>query len=138
VPEKECAMANKKGRKKIGFDTSKRSKRGGQQDNVNALRHGFYSRTFTEDELVEIGRLAVADLSLDEEIAMLRVLMRRVLEADLSAAEVIELFGRATGQLRRLVETKMELESGGDSEDTVSRAMERALDELAEELGVEL
>lgn len=132
-------MAERKKRpKKIGFDTSKTSTKGGQAGNVNALRHGFYSRTFTEEELVEIGRLAVAELSLDEEIAMLRVLMRRVLETDLPAKDVIEMLGRAAGQLRRLVQTKMDLEAAGDSEDTVSRAMERALDELADELGVEL
>ncbi len=129
----------KKGRKKIGFDTSKTSKkRGGQRSNVNALRHGFYSRTFSEEELVEIGRLAVAELSLDEEIAMLRVLIRRVLEANLPAKDVIEMLGRAAGHLRRLVETKMELEAAGDSEDAVSRAVQRALDDLSEELGVEL
>lgn len=132
-------MAKKKkteSERKLGFDTDR--SRGGQPGNVNALASGFYSRTFTDEELVEIGRLAVAELSLDEEIAMLRVLMRRVLDAELSPGEVIELVGRATGQLRRLLETRMELEAKGRSEDTVSRAMEKALDDLAEELGVEL
>jgi len=122
--------------RRLGFDTDK--SRGAQPGNVNALVAGFYSRTFTDEELVEIGRLAVADLSLDEEIAMLRVLMRRVLEAKMEAGDMIELFGRATGQLRRLLQTRMELEAEGRSEDTVSRAMERALDELADELGVSL
>lgn len=135
-------MAKKKGKKRpgaIGFDTSKTS-RGAQSGNTSALQHGFYSRTFTPEELTEIGRLAVADLSLDEEIAMLRVLMRRILESDppLRAEDVIEMFGRATGQLRRLVESKMRMEAAGKSEDTVSRAVQDALDELAEELGVEL
>lgn len=132
-------MAKKKGSKgrTVGFDTTK-TQRGGQPGNVSALQHGFYSRTFTPEELVEIGRLAVADLSLGEEIAMLRVLMRRILQGDLRDHEVIELFGRATGQLRRLVETKIRLEKAGRSEDSVARAMERALDELADELGVEL
>ena len=60
--------------------------RGAQPGNANALKSGFYSRTFSEAELVEIGRLAVAELGLDEEIAMLRVLMRRVLESDMPAA----------------------------------------------------
>ena len=131
-------MAKKKSKAKarLGFDTDK--SRGGQPGNVNALGSGFYAKTFSEEELVEIGRLAVAELGLDEEIAMLRVLMRRVLEAELTAPERIELLGRATGQLRRLLETRVELEAEGRSEDTVSRAMERALDELADELGVEL
>ncbi len=133
-------MARKKGRKRpgtVGFDTSKTS-RGAQPGNESALQHGFYSRTFTAEEMVEIGRMAVAELSLSEEIAMLRVLMRRILESDLRPPEVIELFGRATGQLRRLVESRIRMEDAGKSEDTVGKAMERALDELAEELGVEL
>ena len=122
--------------KKVGFDTTRT--KGAQPGNVSALKHGFYSRTFSEQELVEIGRLAVAELSLDEEIAMLRVLMRRILEADLSAGDVIDLFGRATGQLRRLLKTKMELEAAGNSEDSVSAAIDKALDELSEELGLDL
>lgn len=135
-------MARKKGRKRpgtVGFDTSKTS-RGAQRSNENALKHGFYSRTFTSEEMVEIGRMAVAELSLSEEIAMLRVLMRRILTSDppLRAEDVIEMFGRATGQLRRLVESKTRMEADGKSEDTVGKAMARALDELAEELGVEL
>lgn len=133
-------MAKKKGSKrpgKVGYDTSQTSP-GAQRDNENALQHGFYSRTFTPEEMVEIGRMAVAELSLGEEIAMLRVLMRRILEGELLDHEVIKMFGRATGQLRRLVETKMRLEKAGQSDDSVSRAVQDALDELAEELGVEL
>lgn len=128
-------MAKRKG-SKLGFDTKRT--RGGQPGNVKALKHGFYSRRFTGEELREIGRLAVAELSLDEEIAMLRVLMRRILEADLSEREVIELFGRATGQLRRLLKMRMELEAAGRSEESVAAAMDKALDALAEELGVDL
>ena len=113
-------------------------KKGAQPGNVNALKSGFYSRTFSEAELVEIGRLAVAELSLDEEIAMLRVLMRRVLESEMPAAEAVELFGRASGQLRRLVITRAGLEQRGESEESVEAAISRALDDLSEELGVEL
>jgi hypothetical protein len=48
---------------------------------------GFYGRTFSEDELLDVARLAAADgVSLDEEIGLLRVCMRRVLEADLDRA----------------------------------------------------
>jgi len=131
-------MAGKKRRKRLEFDTSKTGKRGGQLGNVNAVRRGFYSRMFTDEEFLEIGRLAVAELSLDEEIAMLRVLMRRVMAAEFSPMETIKLLGRASGHLRRLLKAKMELEAAGRSEKSVAAAMEAALDELAEELGVEL
>ena len=117
---------------------AKKKSRGAQPGNENALKSGFYSRTFSEAELLEIGRLAVAELGLDEEIAMLRVLMRRVGESEMDAGEACELFGRASGQLRRLVLTKMELEKAGVSESSVERAMAAALDELSAELGVEL
>jgi hypothetical protein len=113
-------------------------KKGAQPLNVNALKSGFYSRTFSEAELVEIGRLAVAELGLDEEIAMLRVLMRRVVESEMPPAEAVELFGRASGQLRRLLMTRRELEKSGESTESVEEAIGRALDELSEELGVEL
>ena len=117
---------------------AKKKKRGAQPGNANALKSGFYSRTFSEAELVEIGQLAVAELGLDEEIAMLRVLMRRVLESDMPPADAVELFGRASGQLRRLVVTRADLESRGESAESVETAIGRALDELSEELGVEL
>ena len=132
-------MGKKGSRKPLGFDTSKRRKRWAPKGNVSAVKHGFYGKRFSDEELMDIGRLAVANLSLDEEIAMLRVLMRRLLEAEgLGVQEVMELFGRATGQLGRLVERKIRLESAGKSSRDVESAYERALDELSEELGVEL
>ena len=113
-------------------------KKGAQPSNVNAVKSGFYGRLFTEEEVLEIGRLAVAELTLDEEISMLRVLMRRVVDSKLDAGEACELFGRATGQLRRLIATRADLERQGESQGSVEAAMAAALDELSEELGVEL
>ena len=104
---------------------ARKKRRGAQPSNVNALKSGFYSRTFSEAELVEIGRLAVAEHGLDEEIAMPRVLMRRVLESEMPAAEAVDLFGRASGQLRRLVVTRADLENRGDSEESVEAAAQR-------------
>jgi hypothetical protein len=131
-------MAKKKGGrgKKLGFDTG--LTKGGQPGNSNAVKSGFYGRLFTDDELLEIGRLAVADLSLDEEIGMLRVVMRRVLEAELGPEKTVDLLGRASGQLRRLVESRNRMQESGATESAVDSAMARALDELSEELGVEL
>jgi hypothetical protein len=115
-----------------------RRKPGAQPGNTNALKSGFYSRTFTDEEVLEIGRLALAELSLDEEIGMLRILMRRVIESDLLPGEAMELFGRATGQLRRLVEANIRLLHQGANANDVNSAMEKALDELAAELGVDI
>ena len=117
---------------------ARKKTRGAQPDNANAVKSGFYGRLFTEEEVVEIGRLALAELSLDEEISMLRVLMRRVVDSKLDPAEACELFGRASGQLRRLIATRDDLHNRGASEESVESAMAAALDELSEELGVEL
>jgi len=121
---------------KLGFDV--RSTRGGQPGNENAIKSGFYSRSFTDEELLEIGKLAVAELTLDEEIGMLRVVILRVLTSKLGPEKTVELVGRATGQLRRLIETRSKLQSAGESEGAIEQAVARALDDMSEELGVEL
>jgi hypothetical protein len=115
-----------------------RRKRGAQPANINALKSGFYSRTFTDEEMLEIGRLAISELSLDEEIGMLRILILRVINSDLLPGEAIELFGRATGQLRRLFETRAKLLHQGLDDNSIDEAMSKALDELAEEMGIDL
>lgn len=111
---------------------------GAQPHNANAVSSGFYSRTFTDDEILEIGRLAITELSLDEEIGMLRVLIRRVLQSELKAEDIIQLCGRATGQLRRMMETRAKLLQQGAPDNAIDDAMSQALDELAEELGIDL
>ena len=54
-------------------------KRGGQPGNLNALKHGFYSRNFkpSETEALEAASLE----GLHSEIVLLRVMIRRVVEA---------------------------------------------------------
>ena len=52
-------------------------KRGAQAGNTNALKHGFYSRQFREIDLSDLDALQAG---LEQEIAMLRVQMRRSLE----------------------------------------------------------
>lgn len=97
----------------------------------------FYSKMFTDEELLDVGRLAAAgDVSLDEEIAMLRVAMRRVLEAPIDPARTLQLLSRATGQLATLMRAKRAL--SGDAADGLAGAFAKALDELSTELGIEL
>jgi CO/xanthine dehydrogenase FAD-binding subunit len=98
---------------------------------------GFYDKTFTDEELLDIGRLAAAGgVSLDEEIAMLRVAMRRVLEAPIDAAKALQLLSRGAGQLATLMRAKRAL--SGEAADGLAGAFARALDELSTELGIEL
>jgi hypothetical protein len=98
---------------------------------------GFYSRIFSEDELLDVARLAAAgDVSLDEEIGMLRVCMRRLLEADIDPAKTLQLLSRGAGQLARLMRAKRAL--SGDAADGLADAFAKALDELSTELGIDL
>ena len=53
-------------------------KRGAQLGNLNALQHGFYSRRFREEEIADLESLSEG---LQDEAAMLRVLIRRVFDA---------------------------------------------------------
>ena len=79
---------------------AKRKKEGGQPGNANATRHGFYSDLFTEPELDLVA--AFMDPSLNDEIAMQRVLNRRLMaHANLKDADGA---GPATDLLIKLVE----------------------------------
>ena len=54
---------------------SEKRKRGGQPGNINAIKHGFYSKNFS---LAERRGLKVTEgVVLGDEIALLRVLIRR-------------------------------------------------------------
>ena len=98
---------------------------------------GFYSRTFSDDELLDVARLAAAgDVSVDEEIGMLRICMRRVLEANIDPAKTLQLLSRGAGQLARLMRAKRAL--SGDAADGLADAFAKALDELSTELGIGL
>ncbi|MGB3905783.1 MAG: hypothetical protein WBB22_12750 [Anaerolineae bacterium] len=98
---------------------------------------GFYTRTFSEDELLDVAHLAAAgDVSLDGEIAVLRVAMRRVLEADIDPAKTLQLLSRGVGQLATLMRAKRAL--SGEAADGLADAFAKALDELSTELGIEL
>ena len=98
---------------------------------------GFYSKIFSEDELLDVARLAAAgDVSVDEEIGMLRICMRRVLEANIDPAKTLQLLSRGAGQLARLMRAKRAL--SGDAADGLADAFAKALDELSTELGIDL
>ncbi len=71
-------------------------KRGGQPGNRNALKHGFYARAFRPADLRDLNRHNFSDLQ--DEIIMLRVFIRHVLEL----GSTIEDFNQAIILLRVL------------------------------------
>jgi hypothetical protein len=86
-------------------------KKGGQKGNRNALKHGFYARHFTQDEIQDFEEMK--PLGVYDEIQLVRALMRRVLassQTDTTHAEVLETFraiclGNFT--LSRLIRTQI-------------------------------
>ena len=62
-------------------------KSGGQPGNLNAFKHGFYSRRFRALELSDLSEVLTDNL--DDEIALLRVIIRRVFEMADREAETL-------------------------------------------------
>jgi hypothetical protein len=112
----------------------RKTKRGGQPGNTNAVRHGFYSRKFQDLGQVKGG--------LQDEIAMLRVSIRRVFERSTELGEEFadkgpgdELFalsqllttlGIATTRLAHMLRTQKFLNGGSDDplEDLVGKVLD--------------
>lgn len=115
---------------------------GAPAGNQNRRTHGFYGRYYSADELDALAEY-VADDSLDSEIGVVRVALRRALKVlqdeDADPALVAALTplvfagGRTVARLLR----DRRLLSGQDA-DTIMREMADALEELGTELGVRL
>jgi len=116
--------------------TAKR-KRGGQPGNSNAYKHGLYSKNFS---LAERRSLEAANgVVLGDEIALLRILIRRFAEEILSsqAATPIETAGNlavvseAMLRLASLLRTDHML--GGAQSNTFIKQLSLALEDIADE-----
>ena len=59
--------------------------RGAQPANTNALKHGFYSRHFRKSDLTDLDTHQFTGLT--DEATLLRIFMRRVIEAALKDSE---------------------------------------------------
>ena len=77
-------------------------KRGAPKGNQNARKHGFYSKVLDEAEQLDL-ELASGVEGIDDEIALLRVKIKSILEND---PENIKLIVEATNTLARLVRTR--------------------------------
>ena len=114
---------------------------GAPDSNQNRRTHGFYSSTYTVEELADLVSHAIDD-SLDDELSATRVAVRRVLEqlhGELPAEEysrLASLIFTGANTIARLLRTQRVL--SGDSADSISGAIAVALDELANEWNVDL
>lgn len=105
-------------------------KSGGQPGNLNAFKHGFYSRRFTKLELKHLDVILSNDLT--DEIALTRVLLRRYFYlANKKAktldewATIINICGVIATRLSGLVRTQYLL-SGKNPHDTFDLFLEAA------------
>ncbi len=111
---------------------------GAQPGNQNALKHGFYSARFKEAEKRDLE--AQVRGGLEDEIAMLRVSIRRLLEwapargereGLAEAVARLNALGQAAARIASLLKTQKRLAQDAGE---VSTALSQALDEVMKEL----
>ena len=113
---------------------AKKKKRGAQPRNLNALKHGFYSSQFKSKEVEDLE--AYLRDGLADEIALMRVITRRVVEMgekveDLDrASELLSTLGLAATRLAGLL--KVQRIIGGDDSE-VTKSISDALTKVLEE-----
>ena len=112
---------------------STRPRGGAPFGNTNALKHGFYSRRFRKSEMDDLE--ATSFTGLRDEIAVLRVCIRRIVEWGASiqsfsdAMTFLRVVSLATGSLSRLIRTQQAI-GGSDIEGVILQAITEAGQEL--------
>jgi uncharacterized protein YjcR len=115
-----------------------RRKRGGQPGNLNALKHGHYSRRLRDPE---------AGADLEQEITLMRTLVRRISkqaedpEAQLDVLlKTLNAIGAATDRLARVLKVqKAFVEATISAEVNISaeEVILQAISEVAREMGIQ-
>ena len=111
-------------------------KRGAQPGNMNALKHGFYSRSFRAMEGIDLSCMSEG---LVDEIALMRIMVRRVFEAantennDLEEwSGLLGTLGLATTRLAYLLKVQKVI-AGGNGND-IAAALSEALKDINKDL----
>ena len=105
-------------------------KRGGQPDNQNARKHGFYANVLDEAEQFDF-ELASGVEGIDDEIALLRVKIKSLLAHD---PENIKLIMQATNTLAGLVKTSYNMTK--EQRKGLKEAIGNVLKDIALPLGI--
>ena len=114
---------------------------GAPEGNQNARTHGFYSPVLEPEELADLVAFA-DDLDLDDEIALARVILRRLVALLTNGnrpdemVRIASLALQATRTIARLLRDKRAL--SGEAADGIAGAIGQALDELGSEWGLDL
>jgi hypothetical protein len=117
-------------------------KPGAQPGNINALKHGFYSRHFNQMELEDLD--AALEHGLQNELAMLRVAIRRFFDLAIrdedqdlvSAGQTLSLLSMAAGKLAAI--TRIQHMLGGDQKDEILQSISNAIDIVMKEKNIHL
>jgi hypothetical protein len=88
---------------------------------------GFYAELFTSEELADLAR-AGGEPSLDDEVALLRVAIRR----GVASGESLETIGRSVQRLAQTLKLARALR--GDALRNLEEALARVLDEIGAEM----
>ena len=105
-------------------------RRGAPKGNQNARKHGFYSKVLDEAGQLDL-ELATGVEGIDDEIALLRVKIKSILEKD---PENIKLIMQATNTLARLVIVKYNISK--EDKKGLKEAMGNVLRDIALPLGI--
>jgi len=105
-------------------------KRGAPKGNQNARKHGFYSKVLDEAERLDL-ELASGVEGIDDEIALLRVKIKSILEHD---PENIRLIMEATNTLAKLVKTRYNITK--EQKKGLKEAIGNVLRDVALPLGI--
>ena len=103
---------------------------GAQPGNTNAMTHGFYSDALDDAELADLARAREIQ-GLDEEIALLRVKLKRIARLNPDNASVLI---KALEALSRALVAKHRI--SGEARAGLDAALSQALTELSNELGI--
>jgi len=109
---------------------AEKRKRGAPKGNQNARKHGFYSKVLDEAEQLDF-ELATGVEGIDDEIALLRVKIKSILEND---PENIRLIMQATNTLAGLVRTKYNINK--EDKKGLKEAIANVLRDVALPLGI--
>ena len=105
-------------------------RRGAPKGNQNARKHGFYSRVLNEAEQLDF-ELATGVEGIDDEIALLRVKIKSLLEHD---PENIKLIMQVTNTLAGLVKTSYNISK--EDKRSLKEAIGNVLRDIALPLGI--
>jgi hypothetical protein len=111
-------------------EESLEGKRGAPKGNQYARKHGFYSKVLDEVEQLDF-ELATSVEGIDDEIALLRVKIKSLLERD---PENIKLIMQAINALVRLVRTKYNI--GKEDRKGLKEAIGNVLKDIALPIGI--